>query len=277
MSKYTLGADPEVFLRDVKTGNIVPAFDRVGGTKQVPRPIPQLNKGFKYQEDGAAYEFNIPPQPSAALFSRAIMMALEGSNLMLLSLGLQLDTQYLAEHRFSARELEHPFAQRIGCLEDNDAFKDGTPRQPWSALAFGSFRFCGGHVHYGYPQELNISPAIMAQLVYIFVHQPLMKWDPQNVRRNFYGSPGIFRAKPYGIEYRSMSNFWLKSVAHIDAVASLSFWLLKQLRDNTGELADYYSQLDLTDPMKLKAPSTHPIHGDWCYNVDRVVAQLPVN
>jgi hypothetical protein len=37
-------------------------------------------------------------------------------------------------------------------------------------------------------------------------------WDSDVNRRLLYGKAGTIRIKPYGIEYRTLSNFWLKGV-----------------------------------------------------------------
>ena len=35
--------------------------------------------------------------------------------------------------------------------------------------------------------------------------------DEDTQRRELYGQAGCFRPKPYGVEYRTLSNYWLKS------------------------------------------------------------------
>ena len=59
-----IGADPEIFLVDTHTHALVSAIDRIGGSKEEPRPLP-LGDGFAVQEDNVALEYNIPASDSA--------------------------------------------------------------------------------------------------------------------------------------------------------------------------------------------------------------------
>ena len=40
---------------------------------------------------------------------------------------------------------------------------------------------------------------------------PSLLFDADTRRREMYGKAGCFRPKPYGAEYRTLSNAWLKS------------------------------------------------------------------
>src|SRR3546814_17499888 len=43
-----------------------------------------------------------------------------------------------------------------------------------------------------------------------FLALPSLFYDDQVKRRSMYGAAGAFRTKPYGVEYRVLSNAWLK-------------------------------------------------------------------
>jgi hypothetical protein len=42
--------------------------------------------------------------------------------------------------------------------------------------------------------------------------------DPDTKRRELYGKAGAFRFKPYGVEYRVLSNFWLHTPDRMEYV-----------------------------------------------------------
>jgi hypothetical protein len=52
--------------------------------------------------------------------------------------------------------------------------------------------------------------ALVKQLDSVLYPASLM-WDMDNDRRKMYGQPGAFRVKPYGVEYRVLSNAWLRN------------------------------------------------------------------
>ena len=44
-----------------------------------------------------------------------------------------------------------------------------------------------------------------------FLGLPSLFYDDDQMRREMYGKSGACRYKPYGVEYRTLSNAWLKS------------------------------------------------------------------
>src|SRR5688500_3179466 len=71
--KPTVGADPELFLVDVK-GKFISSIGRIGGSKERPRDI---GHGCAVQEDNVAVEFNIAPAVSVDAFVDSCKYALE--------------------------------------------------------------------------------------------------------------------------------------------------------------------------------------------------------
>ena len=60
----TIGADPEILLRD--SDYLYRSVEGlIGGTKNAPVPIEGLPSGFGAQEDNVMLEFNIPPATTA--------------------------------------------------------------------------------------------------------------------------------------------------------------------------------------------------------------------
>jgi hypothetical protein len=43
----------------------------------------------------------------------------------------------------------------------------------------------------------------------LFLGVPSILMDKGDVRKQLYGSAGAYRDKPYGGEYRTLSNFWI--------------------------------------------------------------------
>jgi hypothetical protein len=69
-------------------------------------------------------------------------------------------------------------------------------------------------------------------------------WDKDKERRKLYGKPGAFRPKPYGCEYRVLSNAWVDKpeVASLlfrtitDVVSELKKGDIKIFEQRTGSL-----------------------------------------
>jgi hypothetical protein len=199
-----LGCDPEVFLRDASHA-LVSAIDRVGGSKEAPRPLLELGEGYAVQEDNVAAEFNIPPADSSEQFRDSVMKTMKHLEELVNKQGLSLAHDSAAF--FPAWELADPRAQVFGCEPDFNAWTCETNPRPTATRA--DLRTCGGHVHIGH--KFNSDEEILEFIKYmdLFLGVPSIIMDLGFLRRELYGKAGAFRPKTYGAEYRTLSNFWV--------------------------------------------------------------------
>ena len=67
-----------------------------------------------------------------------------------------------------------------------------------------------GHIHIGYdePNQETSEKIIYAMDIVLGLESLLL--DKDDRRKEMYGKAGCFRFKEYGVEYRTLSNFWVK-------------------------------------------------------------------
>jgi hypothetical protein len=271
-----LGADPELFVQDLD-GNTVPVCGKIGGTKETPLIINHLieaqygieggrrnregvdkSGNYAIQEDNVMLEFNIPAYKDGSYFHEAITKILTVlENTVLPQQGIR--AKYEVMHTFKPEDIA-PFPQAftIGCLADMDAYSEngvydpvtktsvGFERPPFNAAHFGNHRFCGGHLHVQYNHN-NVPRHIFAQFMDLVAELPFLRWDKQKMRRMFYGQPGLYREKPYGIEYRTTSNFWLFKPFRDKWLGQLTeniYLLARTANTNPEMLKGIYSRID---------------------------------
>lgn len=51
---------------------------------------------------------------------------------------------------------------------------------------------------------------MLAKELDVYLGLPSLFWDREDKRRSMYGKAGAYRVKHYGMEYRSLSNAWVK-------------------------------------------------------------------
>lgn len=206
MQKIRLGCDPEIFLAN-RDGKLIASCGKIGGSKAHPQPLPDLGDGFAIQEDNVAIEFNIPPSSDRREFTHNIMRAVKyiGDNVhQHLDLRLELD---LSAASYDDDQLEAPAAKEFGCDPDYNAWTGR--KNPRPKADDPNLRSCGGHVHVGYNKKL-IAPEYLIRVMDLFLGVPSVLMDKGELRKKLYGKAGAFREKDYGVEYRTMSNFWIK-------------------------------------------------------------------
>jgi len=222
----TLGTDPEIFLRDSRTGGVVPVCGLIGGDKG--KPV-SMGGGFGVQEDNVMLEFNTPASDSPEGFRRCVQIGVEkcADLIRVRQPHLELDNQ--AERLFTHQQLDDPRANRFGCSPDFDGHNHGEAHAALSRDVLrddgGEWRFAGGHVHLGFAPKYDVPKWVAAAFGDVFLGLSAVGCDKQVRRRALYGAPGRFRPTKYGIEYRTLSNFWVQEHAYLDQVAYRAYAL----------------------------------------------------
>lgn len=205
----TVGADPEFWLYsyEASTSPVIPSIGRVKGTKENPF---NLGDGYFTHEDNVAIELGVPVSNGSSLGhivqegKKRIMDEFFNSN---------YDLYIKPVAKFTTEQLDNTQARSFGCEPDYDAYTNGKMRTVPSEILKGLRRYAGGHIHIG--GNFNCPPFVSALFADIFISVCGQSMWP-NPRTNnaawargeYYGRAGTFRPKPYGIEYRTPSNWW---------------------------------------------------------------------
>jgi len=199
---FTIGSDPEVFIQDKKTNKFISAVGKIGGTKEKPLSIDF--KGNKLLEDNVAVEFNTAVAQDYITFKKMVYYNLESINNMLPDYNISKVSAAI----FTDDELNTPQAQLFGCEPDYNAWTQKKNKKPFSENA--NLRSAGGHIHIGSLIAIK-DPIKLVKACDLFLGIPSILMDPDSQRRELYGKAGAYRKKPFGVEYRTLSNFWIFS------------------------------------------------------------------
>lgn len=210
-----VGADVEVFVADKATGEIVSAENHIKGTKQDPFVFDPENPHFATSLDNVLAEFGIPPATNSEEFYAFLQKSL---NFIDATLPQELCTAIQPAAYLDERWLKTRQARRFGCEPDFNAYTLTCNERPFAENK--TLRSAGGHVHLGYEDAAVFNPftyapdeerANLVRLLDLYLGVPSVLVEPDNERKNLYGKAGAFRPKKYGLEYRTISNFYLKT------------------------------------------------------------------
>lgn len=239
--QFKTGADPEVFILDRDTMTVVPAYKLTKGTKDRPT----RTKRGSVLADNVMLEFNPAPQNDITATHHWVdAMMGEFSYRKNFS---KRELTFLATPTTSitdvvAREAE---AQVFGCDPDFCAYVPGRPRKRPTPLPLER---CGaGHIHIGMDPKPDIPDHILAQLCDLtFGLAAVAGGEEQHGRRERYGVAGLYRPKPYGIEYRTLSNMWLQNYGVLAGIATAENTFRTLLTMSMSRIQKLYSVTDWT-------------------------------
>ena len=265
-----IGCDPELFLFDNVLDRIVPACGIVEGSKE--SPIMLINGGM-VQLDGTVLEFGTPPvEPTGTNFSSALTATL---NIIRKQLSDKYGSRY--ELRCGASAAYSPediAANHEGLIVGCDAqYVMVKPDQPTRAILESTGKLSpdcvpiGGHLHFGFVD--NMESKLVENHSAIRYTETMRKADVSTImqdvhcsssreRKNVMGFPTntpAIRIKPYGIEFRNLSSYWLacpriadvfskyhntmtgRCLSGTQAGATLSTYRIRECLDSIGRLA----------------------------------------
>ena len=224
---FTVGTDQEVFLKNLQ--GLVSAIPLIPGTKLDPHPLPS---GGTIQRDNVAMEFATPPVKGEKAFVAAIKKCLRES---LGFLPEDHEASVSPSALFPEDQLNCPEAQEFGCEPDYDAWTVSINDPPCARNP--QFRSCGGHLHIGHLPDSGtdflkdfegVIKTVKAFDLFLGIPFCMLDSSQEGVaRKELYGKAGCHRPKDYGFEYRTLSNYWLRSPELVKLVHRLANHALK--------------------------------------------------
>lgn len=200
-----VGCDPEIFVK--KDGAFISAHALIPGDKKNPHKV---DKGA-VQVDGMALEFNIQPASTEQEFVGNVQEVMK--TLAAMVPGYELAPVPVAHFPIEYINSQPLEARELGCEPDFNAYTGMANIKPDANLPM---RTASGHLHVGWtsdqdifnPQHVSQARAATQQMD-IVLGLPSLFYDDDTLRREMYGKGGCMRIKPYGVEYRTLSNAWL--------------------------------------------------------------------
>jgi len=251
--KILLGSDPELFV--FKGGAPISAHGMVDGSKEKPLIV----QDGAVQVDGMALEYNTDPATTLEQWEHnhvSVQKQLED----MLEKGLSLKatpTAFFAEEVFNTTPAE---ALELGCEPDYNAYTGMSNPKPNAKV---KFRTGAGHIHVGWTEGADIKDPFhlgecraLTKALDMYLGMPSITMDADAQRRQLYGKAGCFRPKSYGLEYRTLSNFWVKDKelrawAYQNTHKAIKYalsknnsvpnWVKKVINENNVGNAAYYS------------------------------------
>lgn len=207
-----VGGDPEIFLKDTKTGEYVSAHEYIPGSKKEPHKV----DGGAVQPDGVALEINIDPATTGKEFADNIQRCLDSARKFVPD-HIAFDFTPAIDFPVEGWRKLPDKVKELGCDPDysgDHGTKNPLPRRSTSrpTLCTGS-----GHLALGWQDKGNKFDSdhfencqIMSRRLGHYFANYRFLWDRDVIRQSLYGSGNPFRPKDFGIEYRALSNAWLK-------------------------------------------------------------------
>lgn len=207
--KITIGADPELFIINASTQDVVSSIGLIPGVKNDAFIPKGYRKGFGIETDNILAEFNIPPAKTEDEFVNNINVMKQWINDFVKSKDPNLTIQCIASRYVNEDQLQSDEAKLFGCDPDFNAYTEDVNPKPEGAST--NLRSAGFHVHVGYSNTSVEESLSIVKWMDVFLGVPSVIIDPDTERRKLYGKAGCFRLQPWGVEYRVLSSYMMNN------------------------------------------------------------------
>jgi hypothetical protein len=236
----SFGGDPELFLERggeiIGSEHVIPRTGLKDGASIYPSVV----------RDGVQVELNPRSSGHVSVFAQGISTAFEMLARAVKKVpGVSISFREVVE--VSREELDSLCVESriLGCKPSFNFY--GTRPIGVDPATFRG-RSAGGHLHFGllgsrqlFKERINLVP-----LFDIFVGNTCVMLNREPlaaVRRENYGRAGEYRTPKYGIEYRTLSNFWLRNYALTDLVYGLGSIALSVYNHRLSEHGDIEAEV----------------------------------
>ncbi len=215
------GCDPEFFFS--KNGKIIGA-DKV---------LPEKGLDIHWRQssviiDGVQAELNPAPSFCRQVLANNIVASFRLLKEHISEKNVGIDFKQTIELTQSELDGMSKKSKKFGCAPSRNAYR-GSSKITVNPEIY-KYRSAGGHIHIGHNGEYDViealkNPTRIVRMFDLIVGNTcvLIDRDPANIeRRKVYGKAGEYRMPKHGIEYRTLSNFWLRSYPLMSLVMGLS-------------------------------------------------------
>lgn len=250
-----MGADPEFFFRPTKKRNIIGSEKVIDKDKGVD--VKSLHNTMVRSAiicDGVQGELNIAPSSCRAYVGNQIRECFVVLDRHLKKTDVVADFRPLAKITKKEMQSLSPQSKIFGCSPSYNAW-EMPPEVPIEDINPAEYRIrtAGGHLHLG-SNDRNLTKWMKDNIVrtikmcdYIVGNTCVLldRDEGQTERRKTYGRAGEYRIQDWGLEYRTLSNFWLRSyqlMSFVMGLARETLCLTKQGHDER-----FFKAVDMND------------------------------
>ncbi len=240
-AKVMFGGDPELFITlDGKVVGSERAIAEDGLNSEFMDSM--YSKGqIKLIRDGVQVELNLPPTYCRSWFAMEVGTALKSLHKHIEAMkisGKQFEVSFRQVVDVDRAELDalSKESRRLGC---NISYNWYSPKATIGVDPDTyTKRSAGGHIHLGLPDNLKPERERLAPILDVLLGNTSVLIDRDlnaAERRLVYGRAGEFRLPRHGFEYRTLSNFWIRSKELVGLVLGLTRLAVYVLDTSTSD------------------------------------------